>query len=136
MANFRLNVDKAVFDKLNTETVLATAKGGVFNSVAPRGAQPPFVVFQAMSKVDEHTFNGRFGNAIYLVKAVSESPWPKEAEDVDTVVDTALEDATLTITGYRALLCRRESDFSLVEEIGGKTFTHVGGLYRIMADQT
>jgi len=33
------------------------------------------------------------------------------------------------------LLCRRESDVALVEELGGDVFHHVGGIYRIIADQ-
>ena len=135
MANFRLNVDKAVFDTLNVAGVVNVATGGVFNTMARRDVSPPYVIFQAMSKVDEHSFNGRFGNAVYMVKAVSRSPWPKEAEDVDTQVDTVMEDASLSITGYTRLLCRREQDFYLVEDQGGERWQHVGGLYRIIADQ-
>lgn len=136
MANLRVNLDKAVYDKLNVTAVTNVATGGVFNTLAPQGTAPPYVLFQAMTKMDEHSFNGRFGNALYMVKAVSRSPWPKEALDIDTQIDTALEDASLSITGYTALLCRRESDIYLTEDAGGVIWTHSGGLYRIMADQT
>ena len=136
MANARQEIDKAVLAKLNTATVLTTAKGGVFNTLAPKGALSPFVVFQAMSKIDEHSFNGRFANAVYMVKAVSRSQSPKEAQDVDTVIDSTMEDASLSITGFTPLLCRRESDLYLVEPDGSDLWHHIGGLYRIMADQT
>ncbi len=137
MANFRLNADKAVFDTLNVQAMLNLAIGGVYNAQAPQQVKPPFVVFQMLSKEDENSFNGRYANALYMVKAVSKSPWPKEAMDVDTQIDTLMEDATLTITGYTALHCRRERDLALVEEVdAGETYQHVGGIYRVKADQT
>ncbi len=136
MANLRLNLDKAVYAKLNVTAVTNVATGGVFNTLAPKGTTAPYVIFQAMSKVDEHSFNGRFANAVYMAKAVSKQPWPKEALDVDTQIDTALEDASLSITGYTHLLCRRESDIYLVEDDAGVVWHHIGGLYRILADET
>ena len=67
---------------------------------------------------------------------MSESPWPKEAATIDTQIDTLLQDATLTITGYGPIYCRRESDFYLPENVGGKVYQHQGGLYRVIADQS
>lgn len=136
MANARLQVDKALIAALNVAAVLEVAPGGVHNSVAPQGTATPFVVFQAMSKEDAHTFNGRFANMVYMVKAVSKNTWPKQAMDVDTLVDTTLEDAALTISGFNQLLCRRQSDIYFTEEHGGDVWQHIGGLYRIIADQS
>lgn len=136
MANARLQVDKAIFTALNVAAILEVAPGGVHNMVARQGTPPPFVVFQAMSKEDEHTFNGRFANMVYMVKAVAKNTWPKTALDVDTVIDTTLEDATLTISGFTQLLCRRQSDIYFVEEHGGDVWQHIGGLYRVIADQS
>ncbi len=136
MANARLQVDKALFTALNVATVLAVAPGGVYNTMAPEGVKPPWVVFQAMSKEDSHTFSKRFATMTYMVKAVSDSKWPKTAEDIDTILDTTLEDAALTISGFTQILCRRESDVYFVEEAGGLVWHHIGGLYRIMVDQT
>lgn len=136
MANFRLDVDTALYAKLNTQTVLDAVAGGVWNSRAPRGTPYPFIVFQMMSKVDEHNFALRGGNALYLVKAVSDKEWPKEAMDADTQIDTALEDTTLTIANYSQLLCRRENDFGFVEDRDGMIYQHIGGIYRVIADES
>tara|TARA_Y100000310_G_scaffold126272_3_gene125052 strand:+ start:9152 stop:9562 length:411 start_codon:yes stop_codon:yes gene_type:complete len=136
MANFRLNADKAIFDVLNVEALHDLAAGGVFNTIAPQGTALPFVVYQFISKVDTHSFDGRYADSMYLVKAIADSPWPKPAEDIDTQIDTLMEDAALSITGFNLLYCRRESDFWFPEDRSGKTLTHVGGTYRIMADQT
>lgn len=137
MANLRVNLDTAVYTVLNIEAVTNEATGGVFNSLAPQETAPPYVVFQAMSKVDDYfAFTGRGGSAIYMIKAIDRSPWPKIAGDIDTQIDSAMQDASLSITGHSLLSCRRESDIYLVEDQGGVTYQHVGGLYRILADQS
>jgi len=137
MANLRVNLDTAIFSTLNVASVTNEATGGVFNSVAPQGAEPPFVVFQAMSKTDDYfAYTGRGAEAVYMVKTIAQSPWPKSAGDIDTQVDSVMQDASLSITGFSLLSCRREEDIYLVEDQEGVIYQHVGGLYRIVADQT
>ena len=137
MANLRVNLDTAIFSTLNVASVTNEATGGVFNSVAPQGAEPPFVVFQAMSKTDDYfAYTGRGAEAVDMVKAIDQSPWPKSAGDIDTQVDSVMQDASLSITGFSLLSCRREEDIYLVEDQEGVIYQHVGGLYRIVADQS
>ena len=71
-----------------------------------------------------------------MVKAIAQSPWPKTAGDIDTQVDSVMQDASLSITGFSLLSCRREEDIYLVEDQEGVIYQHVGGLYRIIADQS
>ena len=137
MANLRVNLDTAIYSVLNVEAVTNEATGGVFNGLAPQGTEPPFVVFQAMSKVDDYfSYTGRGGAAVYLVKAIDRSIWPKGAGDIDTQIDSVMQDVSLSITGYSLLMCRRESDLYLVEDQAGMVYQHIGGLYRIIADQS
>ena len=137
MANLRVNLDSAVYEKLNIAAVTNEAVGGVFNQMAPEGTQTPFVVFQAMSKVDDYySYTGRGGTAVYMVKVIDESGWPKTASNIDTQIDSAMQNASLSITGHSLLECRRESDLYLVENADGRTFQHIGGLYRIEADES
>ena len=137
MANLRVNLDTAVYNVLNVEAVTNEATGGVFNSLAPQGIAPPFIVFQAMSKVDDYfAYTGRGGQAIYMVKVISRSPWPKEGGDIDTQIDSVMQDASLSITGHTLLSCRRESDIYFTEDQAGVTIQHVGGTYRSNADES
>ena len=137
MANLRVNLDTAVYAVLNIEAVTNEATGGVYNQLAPSGTEPPYIVFQAMSKVEDYfAFTGRGGSAIYMIKAIDRSPWPKNAGDIDTQIDSAMQDASLSITGHALLQCRRESDIYLVEDLEGVVYQHVGGMYRILADQS
>jgi hypothetical protein len=71
-----------------------------------------------------------------MVKAIARSIWPKTAGDIDTQIDSVMQDASLSITGHTLISCRREEDIYLAEDTGGVTYQHVGGLYRILADQT
>ena len=138
MANLRVNLDTAVYSVLNVAAVTNEATGGVFNGIAPHSTTPPFVVFQAMSKLDEYwSFaGGRGGSAVDMVKAIDRSPWPKSAGDIDTQIDSVMQDASLSVTGHSLLSCRREEDVYLVEDQEGVIYQHVGGLYRITADQS
>ena len=73
---------------------------------------------------------------MYMVKAITRSPWPKESGDIDTQIDSVMQNSSLSISGYRLIECRRESDIYLVEDLEGITYQHVGGLYRIIADES
>jgi hypothetical protein len=137
MANLRVNLDTAIYSILNVEAVTNEAIGGVFNGIAPQGIEPPFVIFQAMSKIDDYfAFTGRGGSTIYMIKAIDRSIWPKTAGDIDTQIDSVMQDASLSITGHTLLMCRRESDLYLVEDQAGMVYQHIGGLYRIIADES
>ena len=137
MANLRVNLDTAVFDILNVESVTNEATGGVFNGLAPQRTAPPFVVFSAMAMTDDYfAYTGRGGSAVYMVKAIDRSPWPKAAGDIDTQIDSVMQDASLSITGHALISCRREEDIYLVEDLAGVIYQHIGGLYRIIADQS
>ena len=137
MANLRVNLDTAVYSVLNVAAVTNEATGGVFNGIAPQGTEPPFVVFSAMAKTDDYfAYTERGGQAVYMIKAIDRSPWPKSAGDIDTQIDSVMQDASLSITGHTLIECRRESDIYLVEDLDGVTYQHVGGLYRIIADES
>ena len=137
MANLRVNLDTAVYSVLNVAAVTNEATGGVFNGIAPQGTEPPFVVFSAMSTTDDYfAYTERGGQAVYMIKAIDRSPWPKSAGDIDTQIDSVMQDASLSITGHTLIECRRESDIYLVEDLDGVTYQHVGGLYRIIADES
>ncbi len=142
MANLRPNLDAAMIAVLNVQSLTNLATGGVFNTLAPllaggRPTPPPYVIFQAFSKIDDNfSFTGRGADAVYMVKAITKTPWPKDAATIDTQVDALLENVTLSITGYSQLVCRRQSDVYLTENVGGEVYTHQGGLYDITADES
>ena len=92
MANLRVNLDTAIFSALNVASITNEATSGVFNGIAPQGTEPPFVVFSAISKIDDYfAYTERGGEAMYMVKAITRSPWPKESGDIDTQIDSVMQ---------------------------------------------
>jgi len=137
VANFRDEVEDALYTVLNVQSVLDRATGGIWNTHVPPDQQPPWIVFQHMSKLDDYpSFTIRGVSGLYQVKVVSNSPWPKEATEIDTLVDAVLQNASLSMSSYSLLWMRRESDFNMTEERGSEMWTALGGLWRIVADET
>lgn len=113
--------------------LLGDGSAGVFEFQASNEAQYPAIIFQEQSAVWSEGMGEkkRLVSALYLVKAVSGSAWPAEADAIDAAVDARLHGATLTVTGYGVVRCMRESDIRYQEVDGTQTFNHVGGLYRV-----
>lgn len=141
MADVQKVLDDAVYAKLQAN---ATLRGyGIYNTSPPTmqerpreegGRELPFVIFQYSGDRLDRTFDRRMFICAYLVKAVSESPWPKEAARIADEIDTVLEDASLTVTGFTHVACLRDTGVRFTEEVGGRIFTHAGAIYDIWED--
>ncbi len=114
-----------------------TAGTAIYESFAPNDATLPYVLYQEQSSTwDMLQGTARFVDAVYLVKAVSGSAWPKEADLIDEQIDARLHDAALTVTGYGVVACLRESDVRFSEIAGNQTYWHCGALYRVTLQKT
>lgn len=127
-------VDTAVAAALKVSALTTVATGGVWNSMAPEGSVPPYVVFNQQSEVIEQTFDRRLYSLLYQVQAVVKG-YPKAASELDAICDTLLNRQPLTITGASHILTLRESGLSYAEVVGGALFYHQIGIYRITADK-
>jgi hypothetical protein len=107
-----------------------TASGTVpaYYALAPQGSTRPYVIVQRQSAVDKYTFDSRGIEAIYQVRAVSDKQWPAQAQTVFDATHSGVQGGTMTVAGFTAILCRRESTFEYRETDG---FWNVGGLYRV-----
>lgn len=105
----------------------------VYYGVAPQGAACPYIVINRQAAIDEYTFTSSSISADYQVKVVSDRAWPTQAATLYDALHTGIQGRALTITGYSALRCERESTIEY-RDSGG--FWHVGGLYRIEAGKT
>ena len=130
-----LAVDDAIYAKLAAGTALTTLLGGtaIYNALAPRGSAItyPLVIFSKSSGLDDNTSPCRTRTLVYQVTALS-ATGKKEAEDIDTVIDTVLHNTTLSVTGWSDYWFMRENDISYVEQIpGGRILWHEGAMYRV-----
>ncbi len=110
----------------------------VYSYLAPENDNPPYVVYGAQSNVPSYTLAGTaFENSLYLVKAVTVGPKMSEAGSIAKQIDVALNDKSLSITGYTHMLCRRESSIRYTEvDPGGQRWNTAGFLFRIQGDPT
>ena len=138
MSTFINDAGSAIFAKLTgasaLTTLLSAGTASVFRSLAPEEAATPYVVYNAQSpSVPVRTMGGvAYDNALYLVKAVTESHSAVSAGQIAAQIITALDPAPLTLTGYTHMRCSREQDVDYEELApGGKRFQHRGAVFRV-----
>lgn len=128
MANDFTALGSAIYARLSGQGTV-----NVYYALAPQGGTPPYCIYQRQDAVDEYTFTSSEVSTDYIVKVVSNRNWPGEAQSVYGHIHTAMQNASLSISGYQLLRCRRLSTIEYREPDG---FWHIGGVYRIDAHQT
>lgn len=114
----------------NNGTVTVTGTIGVYDTLAPQGAAPPYVIFQLQDSLDMYLFGAKSGeSADYLFKVVSNRQYPsQQAYAIYDQLHDALQDAPLTIVGSYPLRVRQISRVSYQD---ADKFWHVGGVWRV-----
>lgn len=133
-------IDAAVIARLAGDaTLTAAAPGGVYRDVAPQGASTPFVIVSQMAHEDDYALGAQaYERVLYLVKAVDLATSGTGAQAAADRVHALLQEATLTITGYRSMLVQREERVAYVEVVDGsdRRYQHRGGMYAVFAEAT
>lgn len=140
MANDSRVMGSAIWGRLGTVqytystsggTATTTGTLGTYDTLAPQGANPPYVTYQLQDSLDQYVFGSTSGeSADYLVKVVSDRKDPTaQAYAIADQFHAALQDAPLTIAGGYALRVRRLSRVAPYQD--SDKFWHVGYLYRI-----
>lgn len=103
---------------------------GVYDTLAPQGGTPPYIIFQLQDSLDMYLFGPKSGeSADYLVKVVSNRQYPsQQAYAIYDQAHDQLQDAPLTIVGSYPLRVRQISRVSYQD---ADKFWHVGGVWRI-----
>lgn len=131
MATDWQRVGSAIYTRLSSATGSGTVS--VYQDMAPQGTLPPYVVFARMVGADEYTFNTRGFVSRYVVKAVSNQPWATEAEQTYAKYEPYMQDAPLSVTGYRLIRCRRANE---VHYMDSDDFWHCGGEFEVELQPT
>jgi len=106
----------------------------VYDTLAVQGGTPPYAIFQAQNPGEmEYTFSSSGLRADYVLKVISNRTWPGEAQQVYNHIHNLMQNAALSVSGYRVLRCRVSSGIKYRDEDG---FWHVGGVYRIDLQQS
>ena len=138
MPDVRSVMDEAVYDVLKADSTLNVF--GIYNGAIlnfdeePKGQgghEFPVIVFDLLDSPIESTFGSRGFLCEYGVKCVSRSRYPKEAADVSTLIDTVMEDAVPTPTGFTVLWSVRDTNISFPENSQGIDYMHIGGVWQM-----
>jgi hypothetical protein len=128
----------AIYGKLGTVqytyptngTATTTGALGLYDTQAPQGSAPPYLIYQVQSTLDLYTFGSKSGeSADYFVKVVSNRQDPTaQAFAIYDQMHSVLQDAALSLSGGYSFRCRRSSRRQYQD---ADKFWHVGGIYRI-----
>ena len=139
-------IGSAIWARLKSGTALtallyggtATGSASIFVDHAGDDAGLPYVIIGQQSGQWAYTMgeNARFQSSLWQVRAVSGKAFPKEAEAIDSQIDSRLHNVSLSIGGYATLRVVRESDVRFPEVDGGQTIQNVGALYRVDVQKT
>lgn len=130
-------LETALYSTLSTTSALTTELGGTFiyNKQAPQPAPNKYVIFQQQGGGDVNDTPIRHRNLVYTIFGIGLTQ--EAAAAIDTQIDTALHNGSLSITGWSNLWLAREGDVNLSEvDSGGVTRYRVGGLYRVLMDKS
>lgn len=134
-----LGIDQWIWETLSNDTALAAIVGArVYSDVAPATATFPFVTFSEQSSTDVRTASGQnriMIDSLYVIRGiVTDTSFNVQSQAIAERID-ALFHASQggNANGTVVFTSHREQSFRLAEQQAGKSFRHLGGIYRVYA---
>jgi hypothetical protein len=127
---------RAIVQTLRASPLLMAAiAGGIHEALAPRKVKYPFIVYQLVSAPYSRQWGGSIIEALFDVSVYAENP--VDANNVDALITTALDEAVLVMDEQTNLLCRRVADLPTGPDTDneGRRIYQVGGTYSVWAHQ-
>lgn len=131
------HIKQALVATLRANNPLRTAVGssGIYEGFAPAKATYPFVVYNMVYAPYDFAWGSAILRTAFDVVAFDENP--VEANNLDALVITALNEVEIAVTGQSTLLCRRVADISSQDiDQEGKKVYQIGGTYSIWTNQS
>jgi hypothetical protein len=130
-------VKRALVQKLRASPALMAAiAGGIHEGIAPRKVRYPFIVYSLIAAPYNRQWGGVILETLFDVSVYAENP--VDANNIDALISTALNEAVLVMDEQDSMLCQRVADLPTGPDIDGegKRIYQVGGSYSIWAHQT
>jgi hypothetical protein len=110
----------------------------IYNTRRPSATTPfPVVIFQLQAAGDDLLVLGGvrvWAPLLYLVRGIAEqTSYEGTLATIANRIDTLLHAKSGTATAGTVWVAVRERAFQMSEIVDGRTFAHLGGLYRIQA---
>ena len=128
-------IKRAIVQTLRNNALLKASVDGFHEGFAPKKAEYPHVVFQIVSPIYDYPWGSAMIYCEVDVKAWSTNS--VEADNLDALINSTLQDASLAVDGQSTLICRRIRDLidQDDDEEGNKIYM-TGGSYEIITDQS
>lgn len=130
-------IKRAIVKKLRASPAGAASTGGIHWRIAPgKASYPHLVVYRAAGAYPRADWDTVDIQSLWDIVAVSENS--VEAENLDTLVAVALNEADLEVDGQVTLLCQRVADVPGDEDdtnAEGSRIYQMGGTYRVWTYQ-
>lgn len=120
----------------NDATLAAQVPGGWHEHPAPEGTTFPYGTFQVQAGVEDIDAVGSrriWEEVLLLVRVIREGRSTVALKTAADRMDTLLHRASGTTDQGRVLSCVRDGVFHLPELSQGKSYRHLGGFYRVLA---
>lgn len=128
-------IKRALVVRLRTNATLKAALvGGIHESFSPEKVEYPFLTYQLIYSPIRRVWGSQQYLSGFDIKIYSGDS--VQANNLDALILTTLDDAALAVDGQTTLLCHRVADISIpdVDEEGRKIYV-VGGTYEVWTDQ-
>jgi hypothetical protein len=114
------------------------APGGAHRSLAPPGTVPPYVIITFQSGPDTRTAQGVriLSQPLYQVAIIGPATGTATLVSGADRIDDLLKLASGNVVGGYIASCYRESPIVFDELVTGERWTRIGGLYRLLIEQT
>lgn len=135
-------IDEWMYDLFSGNLAITNIVGNrVYGDVAPQGTDFPLVLFAFLGGADKViTFQSRFTNAIYLIRAVGRGSSYDAIETLADRIDTLLSQAVPTngavVRDIRIASCNREQPHQRKDTENGVPTVYLGGFYRVRYQPT
>lgn len=129
-------IKQAIVKQLRSSSPLVAAlTGGIHWRVAPRKVSYPFAVVSRVAAPYKRDWDQVEIHSLWDVFIYAENS--VDAENIDTLVSMALNEAELTVDGQTTLLCQRSADLPGGEDddAEGERIYQIGGSYTIWTTQ-
>jgi hypothetical protein len=129
-------IKRAVVQTLRASPSLVSAiAGGIHEGIAPRKVKYPFIVYQLIAAPYAYDWSGVMIQTVFDVSVFAENP--VDANNIDALIGSALNEAVLNVDGQSSMLCRRVADLPTGPDIDGegKRIYQVGGSYSVWTNQ-
>lgn len=129
-----VQAERWLYSALAADSALGSAVATrIYSDIAPQSSALPCVVFQRQAG---HDVRGTgpvriMSSMLYTIRVIDETGSFTTIEAPADRIDAVLHASSGTVAGGTVVACTRESPFSMVESNDGRTFRHLGGIYRL-----